>query len=370
MSYIICKNKLLEQLKKINDSNVLGRSANLANLLSYLIDNEIKRIEQGSNTTNSPKEIEIAIAVFDKSADFNVAEDASVRVHVSRLRKKLQDYYQKQGCKEPIQLSIPVGEYKIEVVQTNKLETNRLQTISRKFGLNKSLIAVLAASLLSVITHFWLVKTAKPAKQTQVNTQQVNTIWQQFNFGQTSSLIVLGASKNQASKSHILALKNILSLSNDFRYTPIKFTDELTTKDLKQQNVIYIGHYQNLGLLSSFIQDSAIKYNSQTNTLTTLDSATEYTAPENTQQQYIDYGLFAKLQGPRKNTLYILSGFTDSALLWLSWFSTHNKQSENEQISFTLPQAIEQADNYQLLFKVQSIKGADIDAELISALEF
>ena len=59
-------------------------------------------------------EIDIAIEVFRKSgAD---PGDASVRVYVHRLRKKLEDYYDKLGAASPVRLTIPRGEYRLAVI--------------------------------------------------------------------------------------------------------------------------------------------------------------------------------------------------------------------------------------------------------------
>jgi len=41
----------------------------------------------------SPKEIAIAIDVFAKTADFDVSQDAPVRVYIHKLRKALDDFY-------------------------------------------------------------------------------------------------------------------------------------------------------------------------------------------------------------------------------------------------------------------------------------
>lgn len=87
------KDDLYRQLKNIKQSNVLGRSSNLNKLLEYLVEKEVLRIEQQLPTTSLPKEIEIAIDVFDKNIDFNSNEDSFIRVHISRLRIGVQTTY-------------------------------------------------------------------------------------------------------------------------------------------------------------------------------------------------------------------------------------------------------------------------------------
>jgi hypothetical protein len=99
----------IEQLRshaeRIRASNVLGRSE----LMSRLFDFFVECTAAGK----TPKEIEIAVDVFDKDARFEVAQDAMVRVYVHKLRRKLDDYYAGDGRHETGRLTIPRGEYKL-----------------------------------------------------------------------------------------------------------------------------------------------------------------------------------------------------------------------------------------------------------------
>ena len=68
--------------------------ANLSKLFDFLLQKEPDRLESGLNEAKHLKKIEIVIEVFGKTTDFNSTEDASVRVSMSRLRKKLEQYSQ------------------------------------------------------------------------------------------------------------------------------------------------------------------------------------------------------------------------------------------------------------------------------------
>src|SRR6185312_11834502 len=52
-------------------------------------------------------------AVFGRTSAFDGSQDASVRVAVHRLRRKLDDFYAGPGRDEPVRLSIPKGEYRM-----------------------------------------------------------------------------------------------------------------------------------------------------------------------------------------------------------------------------------------------------------------
>ena len=50
------------------------------------------------------KEYTIGIEAFDKSADYDPQLDPAVRVLASKLRRKLEDYYLKEGAANPLRI--------------------------------------------------------------------------------------------------------------------------------------------------------------------------------------------------------------------------------------------------------------------------
>src|SRR6185312_4912743 len=58
-----------------------------------------------------PKEYEIAVDVFQRSADYDPAIDATVRVEAGRLRGRLREYYDEEGKHDPIRIEMPKGGY-------------------------------------------------------------------------------------------------------------------------------------------------------------------------------------------------------------------------------------------------------------------
>ena len=57
------------------------------------------------------KEQEIACRVLGRRGDFNPAEDNIVRVQISHLRRKLDEYFKGPGAEELLKLTIPRGSY-------------------------------------------------------------------------------------------------------------------------------------------------------------------------------------------------------------------------------------------------------------------
>ena len=63
----------------------------------------------------SPKEIAIAMDVFGKGADFDVGNDALVRVYIHKLRKALDEFYSSSNAENDQIIHIPRGEYRLRL---------------------------------------------------------------------------------------------------------------------------------------------------------------------------------------------------------------------------------------------------------------
>ena len=95
------------QVARVRESGVLGRSHGLAKLFDYLANAD--RAGQGL------READVAQDVFGRGA--TLSSDASVRVYVHRLRRKLDDFYGAAGARETHRLVIPLGEYRLDVLE-------------------------------------------------------------------------------------------------------------------------------------------------------------------------------------------------------------------------------------------------------------
>src|SRR5690554_4661808 len=99
--------ELRDLTRRIIASGVLGRSRTHAAILEYLVECTL--------AGDSPKEAAIAVDVLGREADFDVGRDSVVRVQLYHLRNRLDAYYRDEGRDEPYRLSIPKGQYSIEV---------------------------------------------------------------------------------------------------------------------------------------------------------------------------------------------------------------------------------------------------------------
>jgi len=111
---------------RIRASQVLGRSDLMNRLFDFFVECSLNG--------KTPKEIEIAMDVFGKDAQFEVTQDAMVRVYIHKLRRKLEDYYLGTGKDELWRLSIPRGEYRLAAETASQPADYAAQTIETEMS--------------------------------------------------------------------------------------------------------------------------------------------------------------------------------------------------------------------------------------------
>ncbi len=92
-------------LETVLRSKEFSRAPALAKLLKYLCE---KTFEGRSHEI---KEFSIATEVYGRTETFGERRDSVVRVEVSRLRKRLRNYYEDEGARDALQIVIPAGAY-------------------------------------------------------------------------------------------------------------------------------------------------------------------------------------------------------------------------------------------------------------------
>lgn len=92
-------------LKEVLSSPEIGRSPNLTRLLVYLCDKYFAGESAGV------KEYHIAVEALGRPADFDQKKDAIVRVEMHRLRRRLKEFYERNGQAGSIQITFPEKSY-------------------------------------------------------------------------------------------------------------------------------------------------------------------------------------------------------------------------------------------------------------------
>jgi len=101
------------ELEAILSSGIFSRSPILATFLRYICERHFE------GDTDGLKEYRIAIEALKRPPDFDQKKDAIVRVEAHRLRKRLAEYYQKEGADHSVQIEIPNGQYAPRFVSKN-----------------------------------------------------------------------------------------------------------------------------------------------------------------------------------------------------------------------------------------------------------
>jgi hypothetical protein len=94
-----------ELLRRVVRSSTFARSERLGTLLTYVCEMALKGRESELN------EQKIGHAVFGRAKDYDSAVDGIVRSQASRLRQRLDLYFQHEGIEEPVRILIPRGGY-------------------------------------------------------------------------------------------------------------------------------------------------------------------------------------------------------------------------------------------------------------------
>lgn len=94
-----------QQLQRILRSSGFRNAHTLQHLLQFLV------AQAYGPDAESLKESTIGVEVFGRRPDFDPKVDPVVRVQVHRLRRKLQEYYETEGKRDPFLIEIPKGTY-------------------------------------------------------------------------------------------------------------------------------------------------------------------------------------------------------------------------------------------------------------------
>lgn len=91
--------------QRIAASEYFSKSEFLPRFLLYICDHQLRGM------TQEITEQKIGVRVFHRPADYNPGNDNIVRNYAGQLRKRLDLYFEKEGVKEDIRISIPRGGY-------------------------------------------------------------------------------------------------------------------------------------------------------------------------------------------------------------------------------------------------------------------
>jgi hypothetical protein len=339
-----------EQVTQIIQSEEFRTSQVYQNLLAYLAEASIN--------DNIPKETTIAIDVFGKDNEFNSNKDATVRYNIHHLRKKLESYYENEGRKDTVKLTIPKGHYEVKFSQ-NVAKKNGGRIAIRVAIVQAAVIVSLVIILISNIVR--RDGSSDPANL-HARYYQNNPYWTSFFANGLPTMVVIGDDflldehrpdleryrivrdweidsesdlrqflrrypEENLRKSELTgipygAIQNILDLNpvlSAFRL-PMEFrnSSNLSLDEIKHKNIIYIGEFKNLRILRQIINKLPIRFQYQPDErLFILDEKGDTTksflrieAPYERKDKFnVDYSLLINLNGLSGGHLTFVVGF-------------------------------------------------------------
>jgi hypothetical protein len=105
--------EVMHDVDGIVESRLFRTSPQCQKLLRYVVAHTLEGREE------ELKERVIGCEVFGRPPDYNTADDPVVRSRAADVRKRLALYYQDEGARSRIRISIPSGSYRVAITQPN-----------------------------------------------------------------------------------------------------------------------------------------------------------------------------------------------------------------------------------------------------------
>lgn len=392
-----------DEAKRLRESGALGRSSQLLDLFDYLVSQ--------SERERSPKEADIAMTVFGRGGDFDPAQDALVRVHVHRLRGKLDQFYATADNLGLPRLSIPKGEYRLVLepgspIPPPEAAANAMaRGSSRKWMASTTILAVIAAVLavLLVISrtdgHSQLAD-ASPWRETLTSDRTaLVVVGDRFVFGENGAgpggRLVFDpsiVSKAEFDERRMLdgnfarqsfdpgstflpsgvavALRHIMpAFSNADRSairTRLLPLSQVTPDMMRAANIIYIGHLRDLSLLEEpvFAGSAVAPAAGGTQLIARSDRsvlarlATQGTTDHDSSH---DFGYISAFPGPSGNFYLVIAGGGDAGLMQAA------EVAADPARLLTITQAAGQGNAFEAVLDVTSLGTMNVGSRTIMA---
>jgi len=356
------RNHLAATAEHVRASLNLGRSETLHRLFDFLLECTL--------AGRAPKELEVASHVLGRSGA-DLMADASVRVYVHRLRRKLDDYYTGAGRQDAEWLTLPKGEYRFQIeprpaalvdaaspeaaaASAGKPARRRERWLFLAGGLlvgaalalaipyfsrsDDGLGAVRAAPTWSgllasrrplavVAGDYYLVgerdkADAEPARLVRdfaINSREELSELLMHRPELRERYVDLGLSYLPVSSAYALkAVMPVIAPSlGDRRFTPLVPSSRLTPPMLKNSDIVYVGLLSSLGLLEQPVfAGSRFAFAGSYDEIIDSKTGNIYVSdpPKEGETARRNYAYVALLPGPSGNSMLILAGTRDPAL--------------------------------------------------------
>jgi len=394
------------QAHRIRESRVLGRPGLLRKLFDHMVDASVEG--------RVPREVDLAIDVFSRGADFNLAQDSTVRVYIHKLRQRLAEYYAGEGHDQPWRLHVPKGEYRLVVESVTSQDegqetlrwTERLarpRTLAVLLGISLVLLAAAVAALLLRPTSYdrYAIARADPIWSWSIAPKlptvvvvadyymfgeandhfEVTRLIRDFSINSLADLEQRQQTGDKESGQYIdldlrylptsvaSALSNVLPIIDNrgpvSRKPNIVLASDLTPEMIRNYNIIYIGPLSGMGILRDSVFGGSRfsmgeSYDDIIDSRTHKHYISQAAMPRDDGEMYQDYGYFSSFNGPRQNHIVIIAGARDAAVMQTAEAVTH-------EASLAQLKSYSDKPAFEALYEVTGMNRININASLIAA---
>jgi hypothetical protein len=397
--------KFAAEVERVRNSGQLGRGTQMQRLFEFLVACQAQ--------ARVPKELEIAVDGFGRGADFDVAQDATVRVTAHKLRRRLEDFYREEGATAPNRLVLPRGEYRLSLAgAADSNSTSAVDELSAAVGLRERMAwiasAVLAVACIALATALWM----RPRVDARVAQVRAAPLWAAVMDDQLPIQLVLGdyyifgetneygavqrlirdfdVNSQQDLEQRFVADPQLVNRYADLnlgylptssaqalrevlpvvtatgKHVTLTLASELDPSTVKTTHVIYIGYLSALGMLEDMVfGGSRYAFGGSYDELIDGETGKMWTSnagePHSGTERYTDYAYVAGVTGPGNVQHLIIAGTRDTGLM----------QAAENLASISALQELARAKagwrNFEALYEVQGANGINVESRLIGA---
>ena len=404
----VAGHELQRQAEQFRASGLLGKPGALSRLFDFLLARSL--------AGEAPKEIEIAVHVFGKGANFDVAQDSVVRVYVHKLRRRLEEFASRSLGPQDSRITIPKGEYRLvleSAVAPVAIEASPalvdVQPLPPKPRQSWGLIALGLAIAFAAGALLTFALQSSP-RDRELEAVRHSAIWGPLLDDDLPITIVIGdyflvgevdAANNVQrlvreffinSKEDFLdhvqlnpqlmqryrnleltylpaasafALQDLVPVLNSGKQVRVTLLSTLDPGALKSTHVVYLGYISGMGMLGDRVfANSRLALGGSFDELQDQQTGKTYVStamPMGSEGgAFRDFGYFSTFAGPNGNRVVIISGTRDSGVM-------HVAESVSRTTGIDEMVRAGQSRSFESLYEIDGVARAGLKARLLFA---
>lgn len=403
--------ELQRQADQFRASGLLGKPGALSRLFDFLLARSL--------AGDVPKEIEIALQVFGKGANFDVGQDSVVRVYVHKLRRRLEDFAARSSTLYDSRIAIPKGEYRLVLEPATALapappvveveppvQVAPPETPPRWRQWLKPALAVIAAFVAGVVlTYAFTFDTG----DRDLSAVRHSAVWSPLLDDDLPITVVVGdyfllgevddannvqrlvrefyINSNQDFLDHVqlnpeqmrryrnldltylpaasaFALQDLVPVLNAGKQVRVTLLSALDPSVLKSTHVVYVGYISGMGMLGDRVfTQSRLALGGSFDELHDMQTGTTYVStamPMGSEGgAFRDFGYFSTFAGPNGNRVVVISGTRDNGVMHVAETLSHRAGVAE------LGNKAAGADSFESLYEIDGMARAGLNARLL-----